>query len=270
MYRLKGGSLDADSATSGLPVPGADSLSGEITVVTPGSTLQTAPRTVSVLPVLRRRFGGSRARHSARRSRRTGFSRMGRKLLLTLALGVLRRRRGRQYGLASGGLRRSSKAGVSVNLPGGQTCHRSHASRMLQPQRRRRRRPHRHAGPGLLRARSTTTSPAQRPGRTGATVDGTTGATGPTGPDRHHRARRPHRPHRHPPAPPARPAAAAPRGPGGHGGSGGRARAITATAATATATTSTTTAASRPPTRSPKPPPPGKSERRPDQVEPDA
>src|SRR3989442_14440370 len=49
-----------------------------------------------------------------------GFSRMGRKLLLTLALGVLGAVVVASTGIASGGPVDSSQTGVSVNLPGGQ------------------------------------------------------------------------------------------------------------------------------------------------------
>src|SRR3954453_1998978 len=49
-----------------------------------------------------------------------GTDRMGRKLLLILALGVLGAIVAAGAGVASGGLLDSSKTGVSVNLPGGQ------------------------------------------------------------------------------------------------------------------------------------------------------
>src|SRR3954453_12834196 len=49
-----------------------------------------------------------------------GTDRMGRKLLLILALGVLGAVIAAGAGVASGGLLDTSKTGVSVNLPGGQ------------------------------------------------------------------------------------------------------------------------------------------------------
>src|SRR3954447_22955364 len=49
-----------------------------------------------------------------------GTDRMGRKLLLILALGVLGAVVAAGSGMASGGLLDSSQSGVSVNLPGGQ------------------------------------------------------------------------------------------------------------------------------------------------------